>query len=298
MDASVEFVKQLLPTIVNIHATVPKGHPSARILGEERMGSGVVVEGGLILTVNYVVMGANTVEVAPLKGRRTRAEVVAIDYEVGLAVLRPKRQGLPAVQLGTAAPLERGDPVIAIASSGVQEVRVSGGVVTYLGEFEAYWEYLLDRGIVCSASNPGLGGGGLFTLNGRAAGIIYINLNEIARNALAIPADCYRDHAEELLRYGRVVSRPRRAWLGMFATALEEGVIVAGIVPGGPGEKGGLREGDLIVSLDAQEVSTRRELYMSLWRHEPGEQITLEVMRDNAVRRLELTGGDRAEFFK
>jgi S1-C subfamily serine protease len=84
----------------------------------------------------------------------------------------------------------------------------------------------------------------------------------------------------------------------MFATALEEGVIVAGIVPGGPGEKGGLREGDVIMSLDAQEVSSRRELYVSLWRHEPGEQITLEVMRDNAVRRLELTGGDRAEFFK
>jgi S1-C subfamily serine protease len=298
MDASVDFVKELLPTIVNIHATVPKGHTSARILGDERMGSGVVVEGGLILTVNYVVMGASVVEVAPLKGRRTRAEVVAIDYEVGLAVLRPKRQGLPAAPIGTTAPLERGDPVIAIASSGVQEVRVSGGFVTYLGEFEGYWEYLLDRGVVSSASNPGFGGGALFTMSGRAAGVLYLNLKEIARSSLAVPTDCYRDHAEELLRYGQVVSRPKRAWLGMFAHALEDGVIVAGIVPGGPGDKGGLREGDLIVSLDAQEVSSRRELYMSLWRREPGERITLEVMRDNAVRRLELTGGDRAEFFK
>jgi len=298
MDVSVEFVKQLLPTIVNIHASVPKGHPSTRILGEERMGSGVVVEGGLILTVNYVVMGANIVEVAPLKGRRTRAEVVAQDYEVGLAVLRPKRQGLPAAPIGTIEPLERGDPVIAIASPGVQEVRVNGGVVTYLGEFEEYWEYLLDRAIVSSASNPGVGGGGLFTLSGRVAGILYLNLNGISRSSLAIPTDCYRDHAEELLRYGRVVSRPKRAWLGMFAHGLEDGVIVAGTVPGGPGDKGGLKEGDLIVSLDAQEVSSRRELYMSLWRHEPGEQITLEVMRGNAVRRLELTGGDRAEFFK
>jgi S1-C subfamily serine protease len=59
-----------------------------------------------------------------------------------------------------------------------------------------------------------------------------------------------------------------------------------------------LREGDLIVSLNAQEVATRRELYVNLWRHEPGERLTLEVMRDNAVRRLEITGGDRAEFFK
>jgi S1-C subfamily serine protease len=94
------------------------------------------------------------------------------------------------------------------------------------------------------------------------------------------------------------VSRPRRAWLGVFAHVLEDGVVIAGIVPGGPGEKGGLREGDFVVSIDAQEVSTRRDLYLKLWSREPGERLTLEVMRDNVVKRLEVTGGDRAEFFK
>jgi S1-C subfamily serine protease len=298
VDAPVEFVKGLLPTVVNIHATVPRQHPSTRILGDERMGSGLVVDAsGLVLTVNYVVMGAGVVDVAPLKGRRMRAEVIAQDFEIGLALLRVKRQGLPAAALATEMPA-RGDAVVAVASSGVREVRVSGGIVTYLGEFEAQWEYLLDHGIVSSASNPGFGGGGLFAMNGRAVGVLSLNLNEIARSSLAIPVDCYREHAAELLRYGRVTSRPRRAWLGIFAHALDEGVIVAGMVPGGPGEKGGLREGDVIVSLDAQEVATRRELYMSLWRHEPGERLTVEIMRDNAVRRLEVTGGDRAEFFK
>ena len=64
MDAPVEFVKQLLPSVVNIHATVPKQHPSTRILGDDRMGSGLIVDSaGLILTVNYVVMGASTIEV-------------------------------------------------------------------------------------------------------------------------------------------------------------------------------------------------------------------------------------------
>jgi S1-C subfamily serine protease len=95
-----------------------------------------------------------------------------------------------------------------------------------------------------------------------------------------------------------VVSRPRRAWLGVFAHALEEGVIVAGVVPGGPGEKAGIREGDLIVSFDAEEVGSRRDLYMRLWRHEPGERLHIEVMRDNKVCRFEVTGGDRAEFFR
>ena len=299
MDAPVEFVKELLPTIVNIHTTIPRAHPSSRILGEERMGSGVVVDAsGLLLTVNYVVMGANTIEVAPLKGRRSKAEVVAQDFEIGLALVRTKRQGFTPAPLAAPKPLERGDPVIAIASSGVQEVRVGGGLVTYLGEFEAYWEYLLERGIVSSAPNPGFGGGGLFTLGGRLIGVLQLNLNEIARSSLAIPIDLYREHAEELLRHGRVVSRPKRAWLGVYAHALEDGVIIAGLVAGGPADKGGLREGDMIVSLDAEEVSSRRELYMSLWKHQPGEKLTFEVMRDNAVRRLEITGGDRADFFK
>lgn len=299
MDASVEFVKHLLQTVVNIHATVPRDHPSSRILGTERMGSGVVVDAsGLILTVNYVVMGAQAVEVSFVKGRRVKAEVVAQDFEIGVAVVRVKKQGLTVAALGTDVTLERGDPVIALASTAPQERRVSGGVVTYLGEFEAYWEYLLDRGIVSSANNPGFGGGGLFTMAGAMVGVLSLNLNEIARSSLAIPVDFYQTHERELLRYGRIVSRPRRAWLGVFAHALDEGVVVAGIVPNGPGDKGGLQEGDVIMSLNAEEVGSRKELYLSLWRHEPGERLTLEVMRDNKLRRLEVTSGDRADFFR
>jgi serine protease Do len=100
------------------------------------------------------------------------------------------------------------------------------------------------------------------------------------------------------MRYGRVVSRPQRAWIGVFAQGMEEGVVVAGLVPNGPGARSGIQEGDLIVSLDAQEVPTLKQLYLSLWRHAPGEQMTLEVMRDNEVRRLSVTGGDRADFYK
>jgi S1-C subfamily serine protease len=299
MDASVPLVKFLLESVVNLHATVPRDHPSAAVLGEERMGSGVVVDdAGLILTVTYVVMGAQTVQVSFMKGRRQKAEVIAQDFETGLALVRVKRQGLRAAVVESTERLERGTPVVAVASTATQERRVNGGIVTYLGEFEAYWEYLLDRGLVSSAANPGYGGGGLFDLNGRLLGILYLNLNEIARCSLAIPVDAWKAHEAELVRYGRVVSRPKRAWLGVFAHALDEGVIIAGVVPGGPGERAGLREGDLIVSFDAEEVSSRRDLYMRLWRHEPGDRLAIEVMRDNTLNRFEVTGGDRAEFFR
>src|SRR2546427_2663334 len=101
MDASIELVKHLLLPVVHIHAVVAREHPSTQILGGDRSGSGLVVDAsGLILTVNYIVMGAQSIEVAFAKGRRTRAEIVAQDFEVGLALLKVKRQGLPAAALG------------------------------------------------------------------------------------------------------------------------------------------------------------------------------------------------------
>jgi S1-C subfamily serine protease len=299
VDASVELIKHLLSSVVNIHAEVPAAHPSTQILGAERMGSGTVIDStGFILTVNYVVMGGETIQISSARGRRFRAEIAAQDFDVGLALLKVKRKDLHAAELGSSEAIERGMPAFVLASTGPQERRVSGGVVTYLGEFEAHWEYLLERGIVTSAVNPGFGGGPLFTMTGQMIGVVSLNLNEIARSSLAIPIECYREHRDELLRFGRVTSRPKRAWLGLFVHPLEEGVVVAGLIPGGPGERSGLREGDMILSLNSEEIPTRKDLYRCLWRHGPGERVSFEVMRENELKRLEITSGDRAEFYK
>jgi S1-C subfamily serine protease len=299
MDTSVELVRHLLQSIVYIHTTVSREHPSTKILGNERLGSGVVVDSsGLILTVNYVVMGGQSLSVAFQKGRRAKAELVAQDFEVGLALIKVNRQGLIAAEIGNGDLVERSEEVVLLGAKQPQERCATGGFVTYVGEFEAYWEYMLDRAIISNAPNPGYGGGGLFTTNGRLAGTVSLNLNEISRSSLAIPTDFYRNHRDEMMRYGRVVSRPRRAWLGVFAQVIEEGVVVAGVVPDGPGDRGGLQEGDVIVSLNAEEVGSRRELYTSLWRHEPGDALTFEVMRDKKMRRFEVKGGDRAHFYR
>ncbi len=299
MDASVELVKQCLSSVVYIHAEVPAAHPSTRILGDERMGTGTVIDpSGLILTVNYVVMGAETIQVSFAKGRTQRAEIVAQDFELGLALLKVKRTGLASVPVASSERLERGQSVFALGSTGPRERRVAGGLLTYLGEFVAYWEYLLERSLVCSASNPGFGGGPLFTVAGRMVGVVSLNLSEIGRCSLAIPGECFEQNRSEYLRYGRAISRPQRAWLGVFAHPLDEGVVVAGLVPNGPGARSGIQEGDVIVSLDARQVPTQRDLYLSLWRRGPGERIALEVMRDNELKRLDVTGGDRADFYK
>jgi S1-C subfamily serine protease len=232
------------------------------------------------------------------RGRVQKAEIIAQDFDVGLAVLRVKRQGLPAARLASSETLGLGTPVFATAAMAPRERRVAGGLVTQLGEFEAYWEYMLERGVISTAPNPGFGGGPLFTLAGTMVGVVSLNLNEITRSSLAIPIECFASYRDELLRHGRVVSRPQRAWLGVFAHPLDEGVVVAGLVPNGPGARSGVQEGDVIVGLDSREVPTLKDLYLTLWRHSPGEKISMEVLRDNELRVVNVVGGDRAEFYK
>src|SRR5437773_8933678 len=148
MDSSVELVKHLLQSVVYIHATVGREHPSTRILGNERLGSGVVVDAsGLILTVNYVVMGGQTIYVAFQKGRRVKAELVAQDFEIGLALIRVNRQGLVAAELAPADTVERCDEVVLLGTMGRQVRRGTGGVVTYSCEVAADGVYRLVPGI-------------------------------------------------------------------------------------------------------------------------------------------------------
>jgi S1-C subfamily serine protease len=298
MDATVSLVQALLPVTAHVTARVAAAHPSARILGTERMGSAVVIEpNGLLLTVNYVVMGARRLRVTMPDGRRLDARVVAQDFESGLAILRVAATGLTAARLGSSEALTRGASVFVIAATGPIERRVGAGVVTDLGEFEAYWEYLLDRGIVSSAANPGFGGGPLFDLRGTVVGVVSLNLEGIGRESLAIPVEYFTNHRSELLRFGRVTSRRRRAWIGVFPHTLDERLIVAGLVPDGPGERAGLQDGDVIVRVDDQEVSSRRDLYTALWRHEPGDRVLLHVMREDRPQRVEVLAQDRSDFY-
>jgi S1-C subfamily serine protease len=298
MDASIGLVHALLPATVHLAARVPAAHPSARILGTERMGSGVVVDsGGLVLTVNYVVMGARRIRVTLAGGRRLEGRVAAQDFASGLALLRVPASGLTVATLGSSDRVQLGTPVFAVAATGPTERRVAGGLVTDLGQFDAYWEYLLDRGIVSSAANPGFGGGPLFDLTGSVVGVVSLNLEGIGRESLSIPVEHYTRHRRELLEHGYVASQPRRAWLGIFPHPVEEGLVVAGLVPDGPGEQAGLQEGDVIVRVDDEEVSTRPMLYAALWRHGPGERVVLEVMREDRVRRVEVLAQDRSEFY-
>lgn len=298
MDAHVRLLRQVAASTVTVAAEIPQTHPSAAVLGTSRAGTGVVVdEHGNIVTVNYVVLGAERVTVTDVEGKRVAARVVAQDFASGLAVLGVAGATLPAIKRGGSRDVSPGHDVFLVSSVGATERRSACGYLLATDAFDAYWEYFLARALWISAINPGLGGAPLCDAHGRFIGVVSLNLGAIGRATLAIPSENYYDHATELLRHGKRTTRPTRAWLGMFCYALPDRTVVAGLIPGAPGERCGLVVGDILVRIGDEPVIGRLQLYEEIWRRKPGDTIDLKVMREGHIQNVVVTTGDAEEFF-
>jgi len=298
MNASVKLIELVLPATVALKTEVPGEHPSAQILGTQRLGTGVVVDpAGLILTVNYVVLGARTVEVTLLDDATTEGKVVAQDFASGIAIVEISTTGLSALKLSPSVDLYVGQDIFMVAAAGENKRRANNGAITSVGPFDAYWEYSLERAITTTAMNPGLGGAPLLDSLGRVAGIVSLDLGEVGRFTLAIPADTYLEHRDELLRHGRRVTCPSRAWVGFYCYTFREHVVIAGVLPGAPGEQAGLKAGDVVLSVNGERITGRHELYGTLWKHRAGELIHFRVFRNNQVTQVAVPSGNAEEFF-
>jgi S1-C subfamily serine protease len=297
VNASVNLLARASRANVHIEASVPPDHPTALLLGTERAGSGTIIEEtGIILTANYVVLGARHVKVFLYDGTELTAAVAAQDGVSGLAVLRVPAAALLTVPLQTAVPPQVGDEVFVVSSIGEGGSRVADGNITYVGPFEANWEYCLDLAIMASALNPGLGGGALIDRFGAAIGVVSLSINVVGRFSLAVPIQSFLEVRDELLTNGRRAAAIGRAWLGLFCYALQGHVIVAGLLPGAPADRAGLKQGDVILKIDDHEVADRRTLYQQLWTHTAGDAVRLKVFRDNEVSVVDVSTVDAEDF--
>jgi S1-C subfamily serine protease len=299
VNGHIGLIHSLLPATVDINVTVPENHPSTRNLGSERVGSGTVVDpDGYVLTVHYVTVGAASIVVTLPDGEQYPGKLAAQDQETGIALIKIPAHDLPFLRLAAPKSLALGQAVVIIASSGQTGRRVSGGYVTSLESYDGHWEYMLERTIRVSAFNPGFGGGTLANFRGELAGVVSLNLNDIGKFSLAIPIDYYRDYEQELKQYGQVRSRARRPWLGFYPQPMAGHIVVGGVVPGGPADKFGLREGDIILSVEKKPINSRPELYREMWKKRPGERISFRILRDEQSLDLEVVGGDRADRYR
>ncbi len=280
-----------------LRARIPAEHPSAAILGEERIGGGVVVAPHVVLTVGYLVLGAREVEVLGFDGKPRSVRRLHVDHETGLAVLLLDGGALPPAPLspGTVHP---GQPVFLLACTDEQERKGATGHVSVVGPFEAFWEYALDRAIMTTIVNPGMAGAPLLDGRGHVLGVVSLGLTAVARYSLAVPVDLYLRDRERLESEDPLAGRRRRAWLGVYPQAHSNGVVVSGVVPQGPADKAGLLRGDLVLSLEGRPLESVRTFYDAIWRRGPGERLGLQVLRDDAIRVVDVVAEDRYEFFR
>jgi S1-C subfamily serine protease len=297
LNGHIGLIHAVLPATVDLRVTIPESHPSARNLGTERMGSGTIVDpDGYILTVHYVTFGADSITVTLADGEQIPGELAAQDFETGLSLIKIPMRDLPFLRLAPAVPA-LGQAAIVVAGSGEAERRVSGGYVTSLEGYDGQWEYMLEKAIRLTAFNPGFGGGTLVDLRGRVLGVVSLNLNEVGKFCLAIPIEYYAQHQQELRQHGRVQSRPRRPWLGFYPQPFAGHIVITGVVPGGPAERSGIREGDIIVGVETKEISSRPELYREIWKKKAGEKISFRILREDESLNLDVTTADRWDFY-
>jgi serine protease DegQ len=273
-------------------------------------GSGVVWdEDGTIVTNHHVVAGGRDFTIVFADGQRSDAELLASDPLTDLAVLRAERRDLPPADFAADLP-EVGELAIAIGNPLGFENTVTAGIVSGLHRSipgsAASSQSLIDLVQTDAAISPGNSGGALVNGRGQVIGINVAYIPPSARAVsigFAIPSATVIDVVEQLLDDGTV----SHAFFGVQPTALtpqiarqlgaevDEGVVVLGVVRGGPAAEAGIEEGDIVTQLDGDEVRAVEEFLALLRDKEPGDEVTVGLVRDGGQEEVTVTLTDRPE---
>jgi len=295
---------KVLASMVSLRTNIPEDAFTAPMLGTERQGHGVVIrEGGLILTIGYLIVEAEQIWMIDSKGRAIAGHPLGYDQETGFGLIQAlDPSGLTPVEIGRSHDLAQGDPVI-LAGAGGRSFALQSEIVS-VREFAGYWEYLLDEALFISPAHPFWGGGALFGIDGtlRGIGSLYvqnaISYNQYQEGNMVVPIDLLAPIVDELATTGQT-TRPGRAWLGMITTETAGKVVVAGLWDGGPAEQAGIEVGDLLLEVDGTPVTGMADMLRNVWAlGVPGVEVPLIVFRDRGVREIRITSSSRSQYYK
>ncbi|HQR02626.1 MAG: DegQ family serine endoprotease [Proteobacteria bacterium] len=261
------------------------------------LGSGFIISAdGYILTNAHVVDDADEVVVKLTDKREFKAKVLGADRRTDVALIKIDAKGLPVVKLGDPAKLKVGEWVIAIGSPFGLDNTVTAGIVSAKGRSlpqENYVPFIQTD----AAVNPGNSGGPLFNMKGEVVGInsqIYSRSGGYMGLSFAIPIDIAMEVKNQLQAHGRV-SRGRigvviqdvnKEIAESFGLGKAEGALVANVESGGPADKGGVSEGDIILRFDGKAVAQSGDLPRMVGMTRPGSKVPVQVWRKGSVKDL------------
>ncbi len=282
-----------------------QGEPDAENDGASGMGSGVIVSAsGYVLTNNHVVEGADLIEVILNDRRRARAKVIGTDPDSDLAVLKIELDRLPVMVLGDSDDLQVGDQVLAIGNPFGVGQTVTGGIVSALGRNQLGINTFENFIQTDAAINPGNSGGALVDANGNLLGIntaIYSRTGGSLGIGFAIPVATAKQVLDGIVKDGQVT----RGWIGVepndlspelretFGVAAQSGVIITGVLQGGPASKAGVVPGDVIVAISGKPVEDVGALLAQVAALKPGGPVQFSLQRKKQNLQLAITPGLR-----
>ncbi len=300
LSAQPSYIQRVEAAIVGLSVEVPPDRPSARTLGAERFGSGVIFDAaGHVLTVSYVLLDAERIEATLRDGRKVPARLVGLDLEVGVGVVKLEGAGpWPTAALGDSTVVKPGDVVGMVGVSGDGRLSATPGRVEAVRSFSAAWEYMLDRAFVVSPHNPSFGGATLVDATGAVIGVTSLRLGDAPYMHMVIPIEQFVPGKDELISKGRVMSRRVRPWLGLYTVSSEDGLVVSGLSPVGPARSAGFRPGDVIVRLNGEKVGSQEEFYRRLWQGGVGQEVQVVVQRQRGFESITVKPADRYRIFR
>ncbi|AFQ49478.1 2-alkenal reductase [Burkholderia sp. A9] len=255
------------------------------------LGSGVIVSPeGYILTNQHVVDGADQIEVALADGRTATAKVIGSDPETDLAVLKINMTNLPTITLGRSDQSRVGDVVLAIGNPFGVGQTVTMGIISALGRNHLGINTFENFIQTDAPINPGNSGGALVDVNGNLLGIntaIYSRSGGSLGIGFAIPVSTARTVLESIITTGSVT----RGWIGVepqdvtpeiaesFGLQQKSGAIVAGVLQGGPADKAGIKPGDILVSVNGEDITDTTKLLNTVAQIKPGTPTKVHVVR-------------------
>ena len=309
-SAVIEAVDKVTPAVVTIQSS------GGLLGGANGTGSGFIYEpNGWILTNRHVVEDASELLVVLDDGRQFPGEVYGIDTLTDLAIVKIDASGLPFAPIGNSAGLEPGQLAIAIGNPLGYENTVTTGVVSGLGRqiqasgaTQTSAETLRNLIQTDAAINPGNSGGPLVNSAGQVIGVNTAVSQNAQGLGFAIPIDVAKPIMQQALDGVQPLVRP---WIGVYYVPVdpalaadqdlpvEYGALIGtadgngeAVFPGSPAEVAGLQAGDIVVSVDGQQLSADTDLSTLILPHEPGDTITLRVLRDNSAREVAVTLGE------
>ena len=283
-----------------------KALPNARsneTLGVERLGSGVVIpKDGLILTIGYLILEADSVEVIDADGQTIPAAVVAYDHATGFGLVRPLAKiSAKPIRIGTAGPVSQLDRLMIVTGGAEQAISIA--TVVSRRKFAGYWEYLIDGAIFTSPPRLDHSGAALINKDGELIGIGSLFVmdaltpGERLPGNMFVPVDLLGPILDEMVRTG---SQPNanRPWLGVNSLEEDGRIKVMQVSDESPADKAGIAAGDIILRVNGEAVANLEDFYKRLWIGTPGAEYRITLLHGVNVREVVVRSMDRKEYVR